>query len=82
MAFAAALERVTFDPQRNRKHMCQVVLVREGLSDEDAAALTDALRDPRVRGVDIATALREEGVTVGASSIQRHRNGRCLCESV
>lgn len=81
MAFAAALERVS-DPRRNRKHLCAIVVIREQLPPDDAAALTDAMLNPRVTGQAISEALKDEGHTVSSVSIQRHRNGRCLCESV
>lgn len=61
---------------------CSVALLLTDLNDDDAAALIDALADPKVPGTAIERALLKEGHRMPAYNLQRHRRGLCSCESL
>jgi hypothetical protein len=57
---------------------CPVALLINSLSEEDATALTRALKSPAsTRSIHIA--LRAEGYTVDRDLLGRHRKGFCRC---
>jgi hypothetical protein len=54
------------------------------LSKEDSAKLQEVLEMPygtpgRLPNTAIAAALREEGLDVGDSAVNKHRRGQCRC---
>ena len=57
---------------------CAIAGVYAQLNEEDAQALHDAMA-AKVAHVVIYRALAKHGVTVGRSSVERHRKGECAC---
>lgn len=61
---------------------CTMGTLIAGLNDIDRQALINALRlDSGITGEQIAEALRAEGYRMGGTTVRRHRNGKCDCES-
>lgn len=65
---------------RNRSHgtRCRVCALLDDLVKDDAAALRDALADPKLAATTISRVLAAEGHNLPAYSIARHRRGDCL----
>ena len=55
-------------------HTC--ALLRE-LPPAESKALADALADPRFSNSGLSKILRDEGYSIGASTVGRHRRGEC-----
>lgn len=74
MALAALLA----EPKRGRT-LCKVGLLLFSLGNEDTAVLSRALENPRFTSREIAAALKQEGHSVGKTTIQDHRSRACCC---
>lgn len=66
MAFAEAL-------RENTTKIPGIPGILDSMNDEDAAELTAALANKKVRTVDITRALNAEGYDISESSVRRHR---------
>lgn len=62
-----------------RQSTCIVRTILYKLGPEDYQILSDALVDLEWSAQALATGLRENGVTIAANSITRHRKGGCSC---
>jgi hypothetical protein len=57
---------------------CSLCMAMEKLDADTQALVREALDSPEIRGVMIATRLKEwTGITVARDAVFRHRNGTC-----
>jgi hypothetical protein len=61
---------------------CTIGVLLEGMTKEDACALTEALADPALQSRAIWRALVAEGYEITDSPVTRHRKGLCLCSRI
>lgn len=66
----------------NRKNgsKCRVAVIKAEMSKKDAAELQEALEDIIIQASSISRVLANRGITIGVTTIQRHRRGECSCE--
>ena len=76
MSLAERLRSVSKEP---KGPPCTIRLLLDGMTKEDAQALTDVLADPTVQSRAIWRALVAEGYEISDSPVTRHRKGICLC---
>lgn len=58
---------------------CSVPVLLDSLPKDDRADVETALADATIPSTVIAKVLGNHGHRIGASSLQRHRRGVCLC---
>jgi len=58
---------------------CGVVVILKTLTDNDSAAVQEALDNPRLTGTSIARVLSDAGHPVSANTVNRHRRQDCSC---
>lgn len=65
-----------YEPAR-KGGSCRVCVLLRTLPKAESAALSDALGDARFSNSGLARILTDEGFSVGASTVSRHRRGEC-----
>jgi len=68
--------------ERVRNQVCKIVTLRKKLDPDDQEFLTGLLASDDVASTVIEDLLNAQGYDIKAQSIQRHRRGRCTCDSV
>ena len=58
---------------------CSVGITLGGLQPKYRQEVEEAMADMTIFSTIIEQLLEEDGMTVGASAIQRHRRGTCMC---
>lgn len=58
--------------------MCATCKAISQLSNEDKAALNNAMEDEKFPNTALAKILNDEGFNVGVSAFARHRRGECV----
>lgn len=58
---------------------CSVGTTLGGLQPKYRAEVQEAMADPTIFSTIIEQLLEEDGISVGATAIQRHRRGKCMC---
>lgn len=59
---------------------CGISVVLQSVDAKDRADIIAALDNADIAGTIIARALKNGGHKIGPSTVNRHRNGECLCE--
>lgn len=83
MKLAEAIEQGL---RRNKKYDCAVQTLINSIDEDDARALQTALGQLSDRSANFSVSwlhrtLIEQGYKIGASTLSRHINGGCACES-
>jgi hypothetical protein len=60
---------------------CKVQRIRNSFDSKDQALFDGYLADFSFTAEPMSNALRERGITLGASVIRRHRRGDCICST-
>lgn len=66
-------------PQAVSRSWCTFGVWLATLTPDERAAVAAKLADRRYASTDLLPIFRKFGLTVGTSSLQRHRRGGCLC---
>lgn len=79
----ALADRITTPPQQGvHGFPCSIGVLLDTLEGAELKALNQILYELGWNATQVYDALRDEGYTVGRSSINRHRNERCRCFTV
>jgi len=67
-------------PPTNRRGICRIVQISEGLDEGDTKILYKALEEKEIWAArTLATELNKRGITIADTTITRHRNKACNC---
>jgi hypothetical protein len=72
-------DAINAQPRTRKGAACSVRKLEQSLDPADWKALTEALSNPMMSGESISRALKDTGIRIAGTTIQRHRRGDCLC---
>ena len=72
-------DAINAQPRTRKGAACSVRKLEESLDPVDRKALIEALKNPMMSGESISRALKDTGIRIAGTTIQRHRRGDCLC---
>ena len=65
-----------------KRPRCGIAIVRDQLDEQENRELTQAFADPDIAHGQITAVLKRRFPTVSHKSVERHRRGECVCESL
>lgn len=79
ISISDALKELLDNPNKLRQSDCYVGQVLLDLEPEASALLNTALKDKRIRHVDLLKLCVAEGYKMSEATMRRHRSGGCRC---